>query len=60
MRAYANLDTEELIKAILQSPYLVIAGDESLRNGDTKYQILPAFYHRGLRGRGGGCFGSAA
>ncbi|CBJ34137.1 expressed unknown protein [Ectocarpus siliculosus] len=39
-----QLDGNELVKAILKAPFLLIAGDESLRNGDKKFPIFVAFY----------------
>lgn len=38
------LDQFELTKAILAAPFLVIAADESCRNGDKKYPIFIAFW----------------
>lgn len=40
----ASLDLEELIKAILKAPFLMIAGDESLRKMDEKFPIFVAFW----------------
>lgn len=39
-----RLDGEELVKAILAAPFLLVAGDESLRNGDKKFPIFVAFH----------------
>ena len=33
------------MQEFLRSPYLVIAGDESLRNGDKKFPIFVSFWH---------------
>ncbi|CAB1102843.1 unnamed protein product [Ectocarpus sp. CCAP 1310/34] len=38
-----QLDGEELVKAILQAPFLLIADDESLRNGDKKFPSSSPF-----------------
>ncbi|CAB1102370.1 unnamed protein product [Ectocarpus sp. CCAP 1310/34] len=38
----AHLDMAELIAMILKAPYLLIAGDESLRKGDKKFPIFVA------------------
>lgn len=38
------LDGDQLLAAILQSPFLCVAADESLRNGDKKYPIFVSFW----------------
>lgn len=40
----STLDVEEVIKAILAAPILLVARDESLRNGDEKFPIFVAFH----------------
>ncbi|CAM9511966.1 unnamed protein product, partial [Ectocarpus fasciculatus] len=40
----AHLDMAELIATILKAPYLLIAGDESLRKGDKKFPIFVGFW----------------
>lgn len=40
----SKLDGEELIETILKAPFLLIAGDESLRSGDKKSPIFVAFH----------------
>eukprot|EP00904_Undaria_pinnatifida_P011774 jgi/Undpi1/7727/HiC_scaffold_23.g10200.m1 len=39
-----KLDSDELKAAIMRAPYLCIAADESLRNGDKKYPIFVSFW----------------
>ncbi|CAB1100631.1 unnamed protein product [Ectocarpus sp. CCAP 1310/34] len=39
-----QLDGEELVKAVLRAPFLLIADDESLRNEDKKFPVFVAFH----------------
>lgn len=40
----STLDGEKLREAILKAPFLLVAGDESLRNGDKKFPIFVSFF----------------
>lgn len=39
-----KLDSDELTAAILRAPFLCVAADESLRNGDKKFPIFVSFW----------------
>ncbi|CAB1107038.1 unnamed protein product [Ectocarpus sp. CCAP 1310/34] len=39
-----QLDGEELVKAVVRAPFLLIVGDESLRNRDKKFPVFVAFH----------------
>lgn len=55
----SHLDKAKLIKSILAAPYLLIAGNESLRKGDEKFPFLLGSGTARPRRRGGDCFESA-
>lgn len=42
----SELDAADLRAAILEAPFLLIAGDESQRHGDKKYPVFLSFWHR--------------